>query len=54
MMCEGLRCEQNLILTLNPNYSFHCAILSEDVTKVYVRKISIFPSLSLSFFFLRW
>jgi len=46
-MCEGLRCEQNFILTLNPNYCFHPDISPEDVTKVYVRNISIFLSLSL-------
>lgn len=53
-MCEGLRCEQNFILILNLNYSFHPAISQEDATKVYVRNISVFFSLFFFFNFFRW
>lgn len=35
-------------LTLKPHYCFHSAISQEDVNKAYLRNISIFFSLSLS------
>lgn len=48
MMWEGLRCVQNFILTLNPNYYFYPAISQEDVNKVNLRNIYILIYVCLS------